>query len=1024
MPRYAPLPIVSIDPRNEAQIVSDASQKVYEASNGTLNDFSSGNPLSVLLEGQAFAQGEFLFWANRLPEKILIEWIGPFLGAMRRLGTPAAALVTVTISPQNADVSIPAGSIFSTDPQITSGQTVTFISSSDFIIPSGNTTVSIPVYSKYVGAEYNSPANSIIVPPPIGVTGVSCTNPQPAAGGSDVETDSEVKERFFTLIRRKNPVSQSDWENFFIDMFGVGTITSVQPNRSSLYPYNYNSDYLSPNGQVSFFVLGPNGEELTDDQIRRGQNIINFSVPIENQGHLYPISLSQAQYNLTLEVDANSTFGSNFKNSALDFRNRAYNVFQPGNVFPATVNPTVSDIDAAFYSTFSADTRFRDPRITSSSVYNTPNFLSKDAATYTEIKEFEPKNNLLNENDLVLVKGPLELYYPVEEGFTPYSSNKFDQTVYGNLALKQIKNLEVGVFSLGDVVTYSGNLHVVCENISINSESDISLAIASGKISPAKPYTPWVEGSTYVYSVNSVVNPDLVMYDYAASEFKPTTTVGQLVWLVIKNFTLGVATNSITGAQSEFKLGSALESPGELRALESGISYSQGMWVYTPQIGSGPSFEVDPNYHYVDKNLGAVTKFAIVSTPFTYTPGDLTTAEYFNVLTSKGVLKEVSVFEGTNGLPIYKYKPRFMCGQYIEYKDDSDSPPSYYMAARFFTPSSTSIQEMVSKGEVIKIAPSTSSEIQLLDLLKNSIKGRIKTVGVLNTGLNLRNGSYTDVPVAYFPGNEGSGSGATVNLIVSNNQISYVEVATTGKNYKVDENLSIDSSYLGLVSGGQVALKVSSVYPYQENIKPFVKMFTFYKGEKTFFRDGNSVQSYTATSHVTPLFDFSVYYNNGIFVESERISGQQFNSQSYVPYYSPSYSKYAEDTIIDSDGKNLYRVMSAFTPPVKTTNWSQTEVANTARCEEYAGNLLRYVSRYVCEEPVLSQFDLQTSAFKLGASQITISPRNSGNTSNLSQKLTFVWENSNSPTSPELSWYPGTSYKYSPPDYKEGTLRL
>ena len=79
MARHAPLPNVSIDPRNESQLVQLAAQKVYESSNRTLNDFSAGNPLAALLEGQAFAQGEFLYWVNQLPQKILIEWIGPFL---------------------------------------------------------------------------------------------------------------------------------------------------------------------------------------------------------------------------------------------------------------------------------------------------------------------------------------------------------------------------------------------------------------------------------------------------------------------------------------------------------------------------------------------------------------------------------------------------------------------------------------------------------------------------------------------------------------------------------------------------------------------------------------------------------------------------------------------------------------------------------------------------------------------------------------------------------------------------------
>ena len=119
MARYAPLPSILLDPRNEAEIVQAATQAVYQASNQTLNDFSAGNPLAALLEGQAFAQGEFLFWANQLPQSILIEWIGPFLGAMRRLGTPSVARALISIPPSNTPTTISAGTVFTTNPDLT-----------------------------------------------------------------------------------------------------------------------------------------------------------------------------------------------------------------------------------------------------------------------------------------------------------------------------------------------------------------------------------------------------------------------------------------------------------------------------------------------------------------------------------------------------------------------------------------------------------------------------------------------------------------------------------------------------------------------------------------------------------------------------------------------------------------------------------------------------------------------------------------------------------------------------------------
>ena len=116
--------------------------------------------------------------------------------------------------------------------------------------------------------------------------------------------------------------------------------------------------------------------------------------------------------------------------------------------------------------------------------------------------------------------------------------------------------------------------------------------------------------------------------------------------------------------------------------------------------------------------------------------------------------------------------------------------------------------------------------------------------------------------------------------------------------------------------------------------------------------------------------------------------------------------------------------MRSFTPTDTVVNWTQTTVVNTARIEEYAGNLLRYVDKYVCEEDVLSQLGRDISAIKLGIAQITLIPRNGNQTASSTQSV-FVWENTQSATEvPQLSWYTGTTYPYTPPNYRDGTLRL
>lgn len=1032
MARYAPLPIVSIDPQNEAQLVQLASQVVYEASNRTLNDFSAGNPLAALLEGQAFAQGEFLYWANQLPNKILIEWLGPFLGAMRRLGTPSVALVEVTIAPQNTATTIPAGTTFSTNSQLTNGVSIPFLSSNDLVIPAGESSGKVSVYSQFVGAENNCPANAITFTSSVNNVAFSATNPQPAVGGSDVETFQQVQERFFTLIRRPNPVSESDWQSLFIDLYGEGTLTSVQPNRSSQVAYNYANDYAKSNGQVSFFVLGPSGEELTESQLSLGQNVVNFSVPIENQGYLYPMTLSQVQYNLTLEVEANGTFGANFRDSSLNFRDRLYSVLTPGETFPADISPTVSDIDAAFYSTFDSNTRFRDPQIVRSSAYNTPNTLSKSLATYTQVYDFEPTSDLINVNDLIVVNNPNPTYYPALSDFTPYSINKLDQTIYGNLTLKQIKPLSAGSYSLGDIAYFDGTgdisqkgLHVILENISISSSSDILAFIAQGKISGVKTYSPWIVGNSYNYTVGSFIDPEIVEYDYTAGEFIPALPAnvpqnsrpGSLAWLVTSDFTLQPSTNNITGALAQSLVGTSVAP----QVLEPGNTYTAGTWVFTPQVGSGPNEVIDPNYHFVDITKGAVVKYAYVVSTFTYSPNSELISDYFDTLATQGTIQEIILFNGDLGLPIYRYKARFNTGQYLLYKESASSQPSYYIAAQYFSPTSNKISDLLRDGLVYNLAPTPALAKQLRSEMSGNTPGQINSISIADPGAFYTSGTYLNVPV------EGNGDGfdCTVDVIVSGGKVTSVEINNPGQYYQVGEILTISNSFLGS-SGYGVALVVSSLVPVQPTfIKDFQRMFTFFTGDRTFFREGNSVKSYTATEPVTPLFNFNVYYQNGIFVETGSSESFLIPSEEYIPFYDPRYALTAEDTILSEDGRNLYRVVRAFSPSLTVTSWSGTTEENTARFEEYAGNLLRYVSEYVCEESVLPQFGDEVSAIKLGIAQITIIPRNTSRQAMSLPQLSFVWENTSSPAQiPQLSWYTSTTFQYSPPNYQGGTLAL
>jgi hypothetical protein len=162
-----------------------------------------------------------------------------------------------------------------------------------------------------------------------------------------------------------------------------------------------------------------------------------------------------------------------------------------------------------------------------------------------------------------------------------------------------------------------------------------------------------------------------------------------------------------------------------------------------------------------------------------------------------------------------------------------------------------------------------------------------------------------------------------------------------------------------------------------------------------------------------------------VFVLTTEFTENEFLTLPYIPFFNPEYENYSEDTILSEDGRNLYRVMRAFTPTLTVSDWTNTVVTNTARIQEYAGNLLRYVNMYVCDEQIRSQYGRDVSAVKLGIAKITLLPKNEERFNNTTTAYTYVWENTSTATeTPQLSWFTGTQYTYNPPNYRNGTMAL
>jgi hypothetical protein len=349
------------------------------------------------------------------------------------------------------------------------------------------------------------------------------------------------------------------------------------------------------------------------------------------------------------------------------------------------------------------------------------------------------------------------------------------------------------------------------------------------------------------------------------------------------------------------------------KILQDGFSYETGDWVYTPIVGSGPE-SADPLFFYVDPVKGAVSKYAYVESNFTFASEGRMVKDSFDNYVSEGILKEVSVREGENGLPIRAFSPRFEAGEYLEYRESSSAEPYFYVATKPFTPGSNKISDLLSDGVVIEVAETTEDR----------------------------------------------------------------------------------SSFLKGIQ--------------EETLLGVRRMFSFFKGDQTLFRSGSKILVFAAKENVSPIFDFEVYLENGIFEEIVSPSG---SSVAYVPFFRRAGEKF-EDILIDENGKNLYRVMRAFVPSTQTEDQFGNTRENTARIEEINGNLLRIVRAFDCSDQLINNLGDITS-MKLGEAVITLQTASS--------TKTFVWGSTNSPqSSPELLFegrsLPGTI------DYKEGTFAL
>ena len=651
MARYVPIPPVSIDPRNEAELLNAALRRVFQASNGTINDFASGSPVTALLEGQVYAQGELLYYLNRLPNAVIQEWIGPFLGSMRQTGSAATVQLTFTIETRDTPFVVESGFAVATTANLAGGIEATFLTDTTLIIPPGEGEGTVSATCAVLGADGNVAAGSLNRYTTNLAGLLTVTNKEAASGGADVESLEEVRQRFYSLIRRPNPVSKEDWENFFIDLFGLGTVVSTVPRRSAQYePLSPSDEY----GHVSFFLLKPSLQQPSSEDIKNINNLIKVSCPNEFEAHVYPIELNDVDVFARFKYDADLGFTRNVETLASTLRAYLTNVFTPDTYWPLGYAPSVGDIQGALVNQIGS---YTSPDVLSLEAFFTPRGAGKNVLSPSRFSSFIT-SEAMNSNDLVQQGGN---YFPVVFPFTPSSGSQSSQSVAGNVILSKIKEFStaVGSYEKNDVILYSGAYYLVQEAFTVAPNRSFESYQTTGVIeATARAVQVWANGLALTTS-------DIVLA--TATDFTTTVDLASqpLAWVPVTDFTVPNNTASLLTSQASGFIGSV---GATVVTAVDGSTYNVGDYIQVEQV---------------DALRGVVTVTYYVETEFVYSE-----TEDFSP-----AVREVDIFQEDDFAELeFRYTPRFAIGEYLLDRQTG----TYYQALKNFTPATTDVAELVS----------------------------------------------------------------------------------------------------------------------------------------------------------------------------------------------------------------------------------------------------------------------------------------------------------------------------------------
>ncbi|MBD2515182.1 baseplate J/gp47 family protein [Nostoc sp. FACHB-973] len=274
-----PFESITLDPRNEETLVAQAMIRLREASAEQISNFSENSPETALLQAQAFAGSELLYYVNKLPLALVLEFL-KVTGVERSLGTKARTTLTFTLTaPQSNSFVVPQN--FEV---VDFTGTYSFFTDTILVIPPGLLSGSVTATAEEVGTSYNLAENSITNPSQNLNYLNSVTNLEATIPGTDEELVDSTILRIIDQLSKKNLVSADDYERAAEQILGQGSSAKA----IGLLAANKLTKEL---GAVHLFLLNANKQPASTSELSLVKNSLQGRIQLGTNLYTSPMEI-------------------------------------------------------------------------------------------------------------------------------------------------------------------------------------------------------------------------------------------------------------------------------------------------------------------------------------------------------------------------------------------------------------------------------------------------------------------------------------------------------------------------------------------------------------------------------------------------------------------------------------------------------------------------------------------------------------------------------------------------------------